>query len=131
MTHTWAYLFHLALFFGRESKKNSKAKQKRVPKTKVHIPSRHNWKHCLLLFILYIGLAAFIFTVFPSKAFLMRLFFSFRQLPECCLNVKLRCLSKKNFHTSDASIWKCFGEYGESRNFIENKLHHINFYNNL
>ena len=45
-----------------------RARKKCVLNTKVHIRSKHNNKHCFLLFI------TFIFNVFPSKVLAMRLF---------------------------------------------------------
>ena len=41
-------------------------KKERLRKTKVHVRPKNKQKNCFLLFITYIGLAAFIFIVFLS-----------------------------------------------------------------
>ena len=82
-----------------------------------------NWKHWFLFFIVYIGLAAFIVSIFPSKMF--------ATVPEFCFSFYNKILTKNNFNTYIQPPKGVQKNMLNAWNFTKSKHHHWCVDNNL
>ena len=84
-------------------------KKKKLRKTKVHVGLRNKQKKNFLLFSTYIGLRAFIFSVFLSYDFYQ----NFWKWSFYCVNVvwipkKIRCILKKSYLLASSNVIECW-----------------------